>query len=205
MITDRNSPFKLGITGGIGSGKTSVCRVFDVLGIPVFSADREASEIMENEGEIKSLLNSITGKNLYTSGSLDRMLLADIIFNDDAVLEKVNSLIHPKVSDHFMKWAVVQESQYVIMEAAILFESGASEFVDRIATVVAPVDQRVERVIQRNKLSKEQVMERIQKQMDDETRMKLSDYIIYNSENDMIIPAILKIHDDILTFINKNT
>jgi dephospho-CoA kinase len=160
---------------------------------------------MENEGEIKSYLNSITGKDLYKRGSLDRMLLADIIFNDDAVLEKVNSLIHPKVSDHFMKWAAFQKSQYVIMEAAILFESGASEFVDRIATVVAPVDQRVERVIQRNKLSKEQVMQRIQKQMDDETRMKLSDYIIYNSENDMIIPAILKIHVDILTFINKNT
>jgi dephospho-CoA kinase len=205
MITDRNSPFKLGITGGIGSGKTSVCRVFDVLGIPVFSADREASEIMETESEIKSQLNSITGKDLYRGGSLDRMLLADIIFNDDAALEKVNSLIHPKVSDNFMRWAIVQESQYVIMEAAILFESGASAFVDRIATVVAPVNERVDRVIQRNMLTKEQVMVRIKKQMDDETRMKLSDYIIYNSENDMIIPAILKIHDDILTIINNNT
>lgn len=205
MITDRNIPFKLGITGGIGSGKTSVCRVFDVLGIPVFSADREASEIMENEGEIKTQLNFITGKDLYTNGNLDRMLLADIIFNDNSILEKVNSLVHPLVFDHFRKWTNSQKAQYVIMEAAILFESGASEFVDRIATVVAPVDQRVERVIQRNKLSREQVMERIQNQMDDATRMKLSDYIIYNSENDMIIPAILKIHNDILTFINTNT
>lgn len=200
-----NLPFKLGITGGIGSGKTSVCRVFDVLRIPVFSADTEASEIMEHDDEIKSLLNSITGKDLYTNGSLDRMRLADIIFNDNAVLEKVNSLVHPRVFDHFRKWTGEQESLYVIMEAAILFESGASGFVDRIATVVAPVDQRVERVIQRNKLSKEQVMERINNQMDDETRMKLSDYIIYNSENEMIIPAILKIHDDIINFINTNT
>jgi dephospho-CoA kinase len=200
-----NSPFKLGITGGIGSGKTSVCRVFDVLRIPVFSADSEASEIMEHDDEIKSHLNSITGKDLYTNGSLDRMQLADIIFNDNAVLEKVNSLVHPTVFDHFRKWTGEQESLYVILEAAILFESGASGIVDRIATVVAPVDQRVERVIQRNKLSKEQVLERINNQMDDEARMKLSDYIIYNSENEMIIPAILKIHDDILNFINTNT
>jgi dephospho-CoA kinase len=133
------------------------------------------------------------------------MALADIIFNDNAILEKVNSLIHPLVIDRFRNWAYIQESQYVIMEAAILFESGAAEFVNRIATVVAPVDQRVERVIQRNKLSREQVMERIQNQMDDESRIKLSDYVIYNSENDMIIPAILKIHEDILTFINTNT
>lgn len=205
MITDRNSPFKLGITGGIGSGKTSVCRVFEVLRIPVFSADIEASEIMENENAVKSHLNSITGKDLYSGGNLDRMALADIIFNDNAILEKVNSLVHPLVFDRFRKWAYAQESKYVIMEAAILFESGAAEFVNRIATVVAPVDQRVERVIQRNKLSREQVMERIQNQMDDEARMKLSDYVIYNSENDMIIPAILNIHDDILTFINTNT
>jgi dephospho-CoA kinase len=205
MITKKNTPFILGITGGIGSGKTSVCRVFDVLRIPVFSADSEASEIMENEDAIKSHLNSITGKDLYAGGSLDRMALADIIFNDSSLLEKVNSLIHPVVFDHFRRWAYIQKSKYVIMEAAILFESGAAEFVDRIATVVAPVDQRVERVIRRNKLSREQVMERIQNQMDDDTRMKLSDYIIYNSENDMIIPAILKIHDEILTFINTNT
>jgi len=205
MITERISPFKLGITGGIGSGKTSVCRVFDVLRIPVFSADSEASEIMENEDTIKSHLNSITGKDLYTRGSLDRIALADIIFHDNALLEKVNSLVHPVVFDHFRKWAFMQESKYVIMEAAILFESGAAEYVDRIATVVAPVDQRVERVIKRNKLSREQVMERIQNQMDDEIRMKLSDYIIYNSENDMIIPAILKINDEILTFINTIT
>jgi dephospho-CoA kinase len=205
MTTDRNSPFKLGITGGIGSGKTSVCRVFDVLGIPVFSADREASDIMENEDSVKSHLKAITGKDLYSGGSLDRMALADIIFNDNAILEKVNSLVHPVVFDRFMKWSFLQKSKYVIMEAAILFESGADEFVDRVATVVAPVDQRMERVMLRNKLSREQVMERMQNQMDDEARIKLSDYIIYNSENDMIIPAILKIHDDILTFINTNT
>jgi dephospho-CoA kinase len=205
MTKEREQGFKLGITGGIGSGKTSVCRVFDVLKVPVFSADREAREIMENNSEITESLNSIAGRNLYINGSLNRMELANIIFNDSDLLEKVNLLIHPVVFDHFRKWTSEQTAPYVIMEAAILFESGAAKFVDRVATVVAPVEQRTDRVIHRNKLSREQVMARMKNQMDDETRIKLSDYIIYNSENDMIIPAILKINDDILTYINNQS
>jgi dephospho-CoA kinase len=197
--------FKLGVTGGIGSGKTSVCRVFEVLGIPVFSADKEAREIMENNKGIIRRLNSVAGKDLYLNGSLDRMELAKIIFNDRSLLEKVNMLVHPVVFDHFRKWTLKKTAPYVIMEAAIFFESGASRFVDRVVTVVAPVEQRIERVIQRNGLSREQVMERIKNQMVDETRIKLSDYVIHNSENDMIITAVMKIHDDILTFINTQS
>ena len=202
MIKDRKPRIKLGVTGGIGSGKTSVCRVFDILGVPVFSADREASEIVENDQRIKSRINSIAGKDLYSNNGLDRMELATIIFNDKTLLEKINSLVHPVVFDHFRKWVLEQTAPYVIMEAAILFESGASKYVDKVATVQAPIEQRVERIIQRNKLSREQVMERMRNQIDDEARMKLSDYIIYNSENDMIIPAILNIHNDILKLIN---
>jgi dephospho-CoA kinase len=202
MQADRKSRFKLGVTGGIGSGKTSVCRVFDVLGVRVFSADKEAREIMESDSRIISSLNSISGIDLYSNGTLDRAELARIIFNNNTLLKKVNALVHPAVFNRFMKWTLDQSSPYVIMEAAILFESGAAEFVDRVATVVAPVEQRMERVILRNKLSVEQVRERMRNQMDDESRMKLSDYVIYNSENDMIIPAILKIHNDIMSYIN---
>ena len=205
MTKERVPGFKLGITGGIGSGKTSVCRVFDVLRVPVFSADREARAIMENDFEIINSLNSIAGKDLYTKGTLDRMELANIIFNDRNLLEKVNFLVHPVVFDHFRKWVLEQVSPYVIMEAAILFESGGSEFVDKVATVIAPVEQRMSRVIQRNKLSREQVLERMKNQMDDEARIKLSDYIIYNSENDMIIPAILKINNDILAHLKTQS
>ncbi len=177
-MTKGKPGFKLGVTGGIGSGKTSVCKVFDILNIPVFSADREATEIMEHDKRIIRDINSIAGKDLYSAGSLDKAELARLIFNDKALLEKVNLLVHPVVIDNFIKWVLDQASPYVIMEAAILFESGASKFVDRIATVVAPVEERIERVIQRNKLSREQVMERINNQMDDETRIKLSHYII---------------------------
>jgi dephospho-CoA kinase len=205
MTKERKPGFKLGVTGGIGSGKTSVCRVFNVLRIPVFSADREAQLIMETDKTIIKSINSIAGKDLYVNGNLDRMALAKIIFNESTLLEKVNLLVHPTVFDRFRSWALEQTTPYVIMEAAILFESGASKFMDRVATVVAPVVQRVERVIHRNNLSREQVMERMRNQLDDETRIRLSDYVISNSENDMIIPSILKIHDDILTIINTQS
>jgi dephospho-CoA kinase len=203
MRVENIQGLKLGVTGGIGSGKTSVCRVFSILGIPVFSADTWAKQIMDNDEVIKTGVNSIAGKDLYASGILDRAGLAELIFNDKEILGRINSLIHPAVFDHFVRWSEEQTSPYVIMEAAILFESGASKFVDKTLTVVTPVEERIARVTRRNRLSREQVMERMRNQMDDESRIKLSDYIIYNSENDMIIPVVLQIHDDILKQINR--
>ncbi len=202
MEAVRKSLFKLGVTGGIGSGKSSVCKVFKLLGVPVFSADEKARLIMENDNGLMLRLNSITERNIYSSGSLDRVLLASLIFNDSKLLEKVNSLVHPIVFEHFNKWVEEQDAAYVIMEAAILLESGASSLVDRIAVVVAPVEERIERVIQRNDLTREQVLERMRNQMDDEIRIKLSHYVINNSENDMLIPAVLRLNEEILEHIN---
>lgn len=199
-----NKPLmKLGITGGIGSGKTSVCRVFSILGIPVFSADPEAQEIMNTDESVIRGINDIAQRNLYPAGRLDRMQLAELIFKDPEVLKKVNALVHPVVFEHFNRWAREQNSPYVIMEAAILFESGANDLVDRVATVYAPVEERIDRVTRRNKLTREQVLDRIRNQMDDKTRIKMSDYVINNSENEMIIPVILKIHEDLLNHLNS--
>jgi dephospho-CoA kinase len=203
MIKVEKPGMKLGITGGIGSGKTSVCKVFNVLGIPVFSADPEARKIMDNDRNIKREINEIVGKNIYPGGQLNRMELASLIFNNRDILEKVNSLVHPIVFEHFNRWAEKQTTPYVIMEAAILFESGASKLVDRVATIVAPVEERISRVTRRNKLNRDQVMERINNQMTDEERIKMSDYVINNSENDMIIPVILRINEDLLTHLNS--
>jgi dephospho-CoA kinase len=194
---------KLGVTGGIGSGKTSVCRVFKVLGIPVFSADPEARAIMNTDEKIIGEINKITGRNIYPEGALDRMALASLIFNDPVLLKKINSLVHPIVFEHFIEWTGRQIAPYVIMEAAILFESGGSKLVDRVATVTAPVEERIARVTARNKLTREQVLDRIRNQMDDNTRINMSDYVINNSENEMIIPVILQIHDDILNHLNS--
>ena len=126
-----------------------------------------------------------------------------LIFNNRDLLEKVNSLIHPVVSRNFKRWATEQNSPYSIMEAAILFESGAYRIMDKILTVVTPMEERIDRLVKGNKLTREQVMERIRNQIDDESRIKQSDYLIFNSENDMIIPAILGVHEEMLNLFNK--
>ena len=195
-------PLKLGVTGGIGSGKTTVCRIFSVLGIPVFDADPVARQIMDTDESIMLRLNSIAGKDLYITGTLDRIELAKLIFSNSSLLARVNSLVHPAVFDHFKRWAIVQTTPYVILEAAILFESGGAKHLDKILSVVAPLEDRITRVIKRNSLSEEQVLDRIRNQMDDESRIKLSDYIIYNAENEMIIPSILKLNTEIVKLIN---
>ncbi len=195
---------RLGVTGGIGSGKSSVCRVFNVLGIPVFYSDPEAKAIMNNDLSVRSKINAIAGKDLYLSGNLDREELSTMIFNDEELLGRVNALIHPLVFQNFIQWADKQIAPYVIMEAAILFESGASELVDKILTVVAPLDQRIDRTVKGSQLTREQVMDRIRNQMDDDVKVKNSDYIIYNSEDDMIKPSVLRIHRDLLMQIGIN-
>jgi dephospho-CoA kinase len=194
---------KLGVTGGIGSGKTSVCRVFNILGIPVFSADEEAKLVMDADRDVMSKVNYIAGKDLYAGGSLDRKELARLIFNDEKLLQKINSTVHPVIFENFRVWSNLQESEYVILEAAILFESGSSGIVDRIATVIAPVEERIERVIRRNNLTREEVLERIRNQSDDEEKIRQSDFVINNSDTEMIIPAIIKIHEKMLSEIKN--
>jgi dephospho-CoA kinase len=189
---------KLGVTGGIGSGKTTVCRIFNVLGIPVFSADMEAKVIMDSDEPVMKKINALTGRDMYSAGSLDRIKMAMLIFNDRELLEKINKIIHPEVMKRFQEWEKLQDTAYVILEAAILFESGASKILDRVITVTAPVEERINRVVQRNKLTREQVIERVNNQSDDLYKTSLSDYVISNSENDMIIPAVLRIHKEMI-------
>jgi dephospho-CoA kinase len=195
---------RLGVTGGIGSGKTTVCRIFRVLGIPVFVADTVARDIMESEPGIRSEMNLITGRDLYLTGVLDRKELADIIFNRPELLRKVNSVVHPAVLKRFDEWASGSESPYVIIEAAILFEAGADALVDRVVTISAPVEERISRVMGRNDLTREEVIRRINNQLEDEEREEQSYYILNNADNEMIIPEILKIHGDMLRLAGRD-
>jgi dephospho-CoA kinase len=190
---------KLGVTGGIGSGKTSVCKVFNVLGIPVFYSDDEARKVMDSEIDIIETVKRIAGKDVYSSGSLDRAELARLIFNNRKLLKMINEVVHPVVFERFKTWQKSSSSPYVIMEAAILFESGAIKLVDRIVTILAPEEERIERIVRRNNLTREQVLDRIRNQMPDEEKTALSDWVIHNSEHDMIIPEILKIHEEMLS------
>jgi dephospho-CoA kinase len=185
---------RIGVTGGIGSGKTTVCKVFRVLGIAVFDADTEAQLIIGNDNRVRERLSLIAGTDLFLSGSLDRKLLAGLIFNDRKLLQKVNDLIHPIVFESFEKWASVQQTPYVILDAAILFESGAANLVDKTIAVVTPVDERIKRVAERSNLTFADIHDRIKNQISDEERLALADYSINNGDKDMIIPAVLRLH-----------
>jgi dephospho-CoA kinase len=191
---------RLGITGGIGSGKTTVCRIFRVLGVPVFVADLAAKDVMDNDDGIRNRVNTIAGKNLYVTGSLDRKELAGLIFNSPEKLHSINELVHPAVLEKFKEWSDNSDEPYVIMESAILFEAKADALVDRVLTLSAPVEERIARVMGRNDLSREQVLERISNQLEDEEREEQSYYVINNADNEMILPDILKIHSDMLRF-----
>lgn len=193
---------KLGVTGGIGSGKTTVCRVFEALGTPVFSADDEARVIMDSDETVMKQVNALAGKDMYSSGKLDRMEMANIIFNDRELIKKINKIIHPVVTSRFLDWERSQDALYAILEAAILFESGAAKLLDKVLTVTAPEEERIERVVKRNNLTREQVIERINNQSDDNYKISLSDFVISNSENEMIIPAVLKIHGEMVRLAN---
>jgi dephospho-CoA kinase len=193
---------KLGVTGGIGSGKTTVCRIFEVLGIPVFSADSEARVIMDTDETVKKQVNALAGRDMYSAGTLDRIAMARLIFNNRELLGKINNVIHPVVTERFINWERTKDVPYVILEAAILFESGAAKLLDKILTVTAPEEERIERVVQRNNLTREQVVERINNQSGDKYKISLSDYVISNSENDLIIPAVLNIHAEMIRLAN---
>lgn len=195
--------FRLGVTGGIGSGKSTVSKIFNVLGIPVFSADDEGRIIMDTDTDLQKRLNNLIGEDLYASGELNRGRLASIIFNDSDLLDSVNSLVHPLVYSKYREWCKQQSGDYIIFEAAILFEAGAEEHVDKILAVMAPLEERVERVIERNKMTREQVMERVKNQISDEEMIRRSDFSINNSDNCMIIPQVLEIHNRILLHLNK--
>lgn len=196
---------KVGVTGGIGSGKSSVCRVFNTLGIPVFEADDEARMITESDNRVKQRLNEIAGTDLYLTGSLDRKLLASLIFNSKSMLDDVNTLIHPMVFNAFELWAGHQVAPYVIMEAAILIESGADKLVDQIIVVTAPYEERIDRVISRSGLTIGEIDARMRNQFSQEELTDRADYVIKNGDSDMILPAIIEIHEKLVKRLKTNS
>ncbi len=192
----------IGITGGIGSGKSTVCKIFGVLGIPVFQADIVARKLQNEDPHIKVSLIDLFGPEIYTEdGLLNRKKLATTIFNDRFLLDKVNNLIHPAVHQEFEKWKAQKTNHpYVLYEAAILFETGSSYIFDYTILVIADEKERIERVMKRDQFTLAAIIQRMQNQMKDTEKMKLSDFVIENNDNQMIIPQILKI-DQILKSI----
>ncbi len=185
---------KIGITGGIGSGKSTVCRVFSYLCIPVFEADRIANNLMNTDQGIHEKLINLFGTSVYLPDhTVDRKYLAGIVFNDTSLLAQLNAIVHPVVRKSFFDWCEKQQSPYVIHEAAILFESGFYKMMDKTITVVTSENERIQRVMKRDDLTLDLVKERIRNQWSDDERIKLADFVIGNNDNELIIPQIIEI------------
>ena len=183
----------IGLTGGIGSGKSVVAKVFATLGIPVFNADDEAKRIMQTSPEIKNKLIEQFGLEIYNEHGLDKEKLASIVFNDPFQLQLLNAIVHPVTIQAAKDWAAKQTTPYVIKEAALIFESGAVDGLSKVIGVTAPLSLRTHRVMQRDGITKEQVEARMQHQISDTIKMRLCDYVIQNNNQEMLIPQVLEL------------
>ena len=189
---------KVGLTGGIGSGKTTVAKIFEMLGIPVFDADSNAKQLMNTNALIKKELIAAFGKSIFNDDELDRKKLASIVFNDEQKLKLLNSIVHPATIKASEEWVKQQQSKYVIKEAALLFESGSNKELDLVIGVIAPKEIRIERVIARDSTSKKEVELRISKQQEEEITKSLCDYLIINDDEHLVIPQVLALHEILL-------
>jgi dephospho-CoA kinase len=189
---------KIGLTGGIGSGKTTVAKVFEVLGIPVYYSDDRAKYLMNTNSALKTSIVKHFGNEAYKNDALDRKYLAGIVFNNKEKLELLNSLTHPITIQDAEEWMKKQTAPYIIKEAALLFESGAAQKMDYVIGVNAPEYIRVNRVMHRDNLSEEEVMKRISRQIDEEKKIRLCDFVIFNNDKQLVIPQILELHKKFL-------
>ncbi|MGV6831326.1 MAG: dephospho-CoA kinase [bacterium] len=172
----------VGLTGGIGSGKTTVANLFSELKVPIYIADKEAKALMNRSKVIRRKLIQLFGKKAYKGQELNRPYLAEQIFNDKNLLQQMNAIVHPKVASHFKRWMKKQTAPYCIKEVAILFENGSYVNCDKIITVIAPLETRISRVLQRDQTTTDKIEAIIKNQWQDEERIKLSDYVISNDD-----------------------
>lgn len=189
----------VGLTGGIGSGKSTVGKIFSTLGVPVYNADLEARWLSDNDPVIIDGLVALFGEDIYRAGMLQRPVLAEYVFNDADLLQKVNEIIHPVVEKHFLEWASqFGHLPYVVKEAAILVENGGWQRVDHLILVVAPEELRIQRVQRRDGASYDQVQARIRNQMADSEKLKYANSVINCDEHHLVIPQVINIHQKLI-------
>jgi len=196
----------IGLTGGIGSGKTTVGKIFNQLGVPVYEADAASKEIIDTDQRLQQSLKDLLGNEVVQdNGLINRSFMSQKIFNDQDLLQKVNALIHPAVGRDFEQWVKKQRAAYVIKEAAILFESGTYKQCNLIVVVTAPKKLRIQRVMERNQMKREEVLARMDRQWPEEKKAEMADYVIDNGGNRSLIKQVIHIHEDIISRTNTRS
>lgn len=193
---------KIGLTGGMGSGKTTVAGIFEVLGVPVFQADLRAKALMEENPMVRATLAARFGEGIYTGDTLNRQALAAIIFNDADAMQAVSTIVHPAVRADFQRWTSEQQAPYAIMEAAIMAENGGWRQFDQVIAVTCPEPERVRRVMERDNLSEEQIRARLRNQASEEERSRIANHVVLNDGQTLVIPQVLDIHERLLLSVS---
>ena len=188
----------VGLTGGIGSGKTTVSAMFADLGVPVYNSDRQAKELMQTSSELREQITELLGKEAYREGELQRQYIAKKVFRSPELLRQLNEIVHPAVKKDFSDWASIQEYPYVIQEAAILFENGSHSAFDKMILVTAPVEERIARIQKRDGSNREAILDRMQQQWEDLRKEALSDYVIDNTNLERTRDQVAAIHAELL-------
>ncbi|MBQ2397925.1 MAG: dephospho-CoA kinase [Bacteroidales bacterium] len=189
--------YSVGLTSGIGCGKTLIAKVFSTFGIPVFNSDQQAKELYKDSVFLQQIVHTF-GNTIIENGKFIPQRLADIVFNDSQALKTLNALIHPKVLERYNLWQSQQTSPYTILESAIIFESNWQNHFNKIINITSPLEIVIERVKLRDKISEDQILQRINNQLPVEEKEKLSDYNIFHDNKTMLLPQIIEIHNDIL-------
>ncbi|WP_435133781.1 dephospho-CoA kinase [Formosa sp. A9] len=192
----------VGLTGGIGSGKSTVAKAFQAYGIPVYISDDEAKALMVTSSEIITELKAVFGAEAYINGALNKPYISDKIYNDKALLQKMNAIVHPRVAQHFKDWVSAQQAPYVLKEAAILFESDAHKNCNFIITVVLDKATKIERLLQRDQTTVAKIEAIMKQQWPDERRIELSDFVIENDTMEHMQRQVGQIHNTILNKIS---
>lgn len=194
---------KIGLTGGIGSGKSTVAQLFELLGVPVYYADAASKRLYQTNKELAASIKRHFGEDIYEGDQLNRAKLSSIVFSNEEKLQLLNSLVHPPTIKDAEEWMAQQTTPYVIKEAALLFESGSISDLDYIIGVYAPQHLRLKRVMDRDNTSREEVLKRMKRQIDENIKMRLCDFVIKNDEQELVIPQVLQLHHTILRLCRK--
>ena len=189
---------KVAITGGIGTGKTTISSMFADKGIPVFNSDEIAKEIMNTNSLLKNEIVTAFGDKAYDKNKLNKEYLSDVVFNDETLLKKINSIVHPYVADEFNSWIQEQDSKYIIYESAIIFENQAEDFFDKIICVTASEEEVISRIMKRNDFSVDKIKSIINKQLPNDAKVQKSDYVIESMNISKLSDKVLEIHNDIM-------